>query len=168
MVRTALGEVRPTPAFEFTAPTGGGAITVLNDPGVAVGESRVHPASRSSLRAAAAAAKSTSSTPRSATSLKTRSSAEGGGGGGEVVAATGSGGGRAKLAVIEFPAFRDFDGGLDPDEDKPKISCCYGLGVFVGLAIALLLLTGMVIYAGFWYNLQMSGTSTILYLSKPF
>ena len=60
----------------------------------------------------------------------------------------------------EFPVIGEFD--IDMDEDKPRISCCYGIGVFFCLAVALLALTGMVIYAGFWYNLQMNGKPTYL------
>ena len=43
------------------------------------------------------------------------------------------------------------------DEDRPKISCCYGASLFTGLCLVLVVLTGLVVYAGFWYNLQMSG-----------
>ncbi len=61
----------------------------------------------------------------------------------------------ASKAAPDFPRIGDFENEIE--EVKPKISCCYGIGVFVGLATALLVLTGLVIYAGFWYNLQMIG-----------
>ena len=60
-------------------------------------------------------------------------------------------------SVPEFPViladFELFYG----DEDRPKISCCYGASLFAGLCLVLVVLTGLVVYAGFWYNLQMSG-----------
>ena len=47
--------------------------------------------------------------------------------------------------------------GEDEQKKEPRISCCYGLMVFVGLALSLLGLTLLVIYAGFWSNYAMQG-----------
>ena len=47
--------------------------------------------------------------------------------------------------------------GEDEEKKEPRISCCYGLMVFVGLALSLLGLTLLVIYAGFWSNYAMQG-----------
>lgn len=47
---------------------------------------------------------------------------------------------------------------LNLKEDKePRISCCYKIMVFIGLAISLSGLTVVVIYAGFWSNYGMLG-----------
>jgi len=48
------------------------------------------------------------------------------------------------------------------DEDEkpskePRISCCYGIMVFIGLAASLFGMTLVVIYAGFWTNYAMQG-----------
>ena len=53
----------------------------------------------------------------------------------------------------------DMEDECEEDEAKkePRISCCYGLMVFVGLALSLLGLTLLVIYAGFWSNYAMQG-----------
>ena len=68
--------------------------------------------------------------------------------------------------IPEFPVILgDFEL-LYLEEDRPKISCCYGVSVFAGLALALVVLTGLVVYAGFWYSLQMNGEATQITLSE--
>ena len=42
-------------------------------------------------------------------------------------------------------------------EQTPRMSCCYGLMVFMGLVASLLTLTLMVIYAGFWTQQSLYG-----------
>ena len=51
------------------------------------------------------------------------------------------------------------DSGEDETEKTPRMSCCYGIMVFVGLALSLVGLTLLVIYAGFWSNYAMQGDS---------
>ena len=46
---------------------------------------------------------------------------------------------------------------LEADKNVRKMSCCYGLGVFIALFSGLAALTALVIYAGFWYLLQQEG-----------
>ena len=59
--------------------------------------------------------------------------------------------------IPEFPVILgDFEL-LYLEEDRPKVSCCYGVSVFAGLALALVVLTSLVVYAGFWFDLQRNG-----------
>ena len=54
----------------------------------------------------------------------------------------------------------DEDGSVDFADTEMavrKMSCCYGCAVFLGLFLGLAALTCLVIYAGFWYLLQMEG-----------
>ena len=61
------------------------------------------------------------------------------------------------LEIIVAEADTEDDSGEDEEKKEPRISCCYGLMVFVGLALSLLGLTLLVIYAGFWSNYAMQG-----------
>jgi hypothetical protein len=54
---------------------------------------------------------------------------------------------------------QDDDTGDDEERKEPRMSCCYGIMVFSGLAISLLALTLLVTYAGFWSNYAMQGKS---------
>lgn len=42
-------------------------------------------------------------------------------------------------------------------ENVPRMSCCYGFMVFLGLAISLVTLTMLVIYAGVWSQQSLYG-----------
>ncbi len=61
------------------------------------------------------------------------------------------------LEIIVAEADTEDDNGEDEEKKEPRISCCYGLMVFVGLALSLLGLTLLVTYAGFWSNYAMQG-----------
>ena len=66
--------------------------------------------------------------------------------------------------IPEFPVILgDFEL-LYLEEDRPKVSCCYGVSVFAGLALALVVLTSLVVYAGFWFDLQRNGMNTLIIL----
>ena len=42
-------------------------------------------------------------------------------------------------------------------EEGPRISCCYGVMVFLGLTFSLVALTMLVIYAGVWSQMSLYG-----------
>jgi hypothetical protein len=46
------------------------------------------------------------------------------------------------------------------ESKEPRVSCCYGFMVFLGLVISLGGVTVVVVYAGFWSNYASSGKST--------
>jgi hypothetical protein len=61
------------------------------------------------------------------------------------------------LEIIVSDVDNEDDSGEDEKKKEPRISCCYGIMVFVGLAISLFGLTLLVIYAGFWSNYANQG-----------
>ena len=66
------------------------------------------------------------------------------------------------LEIIVSDVDNEDDSGEDEKKKEPRISCCYGIMVFVGLAISLFGLTLLVIYAGFWSNYAMQGNQFFL------
>ena len=67
--------------------------------------------------------------------------------------------GSAKGNTVGVAISGDEDGLEEPEE--PRISCCYGFMVFLGLTISLLGLTLLVIYAGFWSNYALQGNASM-------
>lgn len=75
----------------------------------------------------------------------------------EVAKTRGDAKAHTNLEIIVAEADTEDDNGEDEEKKEPRISCCYGLMVFVGLALSLLGLTLLVTYAGFWSNYAMQG-----------
>lgn len=62
--------------------------------------------------------------------------------------------------ITKDPESENFD--FEVANEAPRVSCCYGIMVFLGLVITLAGLTVFVVYAGFWSNYSPSGIDFLL------